>query len=419
MRILIATDFYPPFLGGTELYFQNLAQELAARGHQVTVVTVWHAGLPQHETRAGVHIIRLKPLLTRAPWFFSSPRRFHPPFPDPALVSSLKSIIAQQQIDLVHAVGWTAYSCSAAVQGIPDPPPLVVSINDYGYTCPLRTLMNRGRVCSGSHFSKCLTCARAVYGLPKALAACLGIASSKKLLLKNTTSFISLSRCVERLFRRDAFSGCHLQQPPEIVTIPPVALPSQPPGLSSSDGIAQALQNLPSEPYILFVGALQPHKGIFTLLQAYSLLPSPPPLVLIGTTWPDSPQEFPPSVRVIRNAPHPAVMAAWRRCLFGVAPSLWLEPFGGVVLEAMSCARPVIGTQDSGHADMIIDGKTGYLVPPGDPRLLAEEMKNLIASPELYSTMGQAACQAAERFRAEQIMPQYELLYNRCIARSG
>lgn len=112
-------------------------------------------------------------------------------------------------------------------------------------------------------------------------------------------------------------------------------------------------------------------------------------------------------------------MAAWRRCLFGVAPSLWLEPFGGVVLEAMSCARPVIGTQDSGHADMIIDGKTGYLVPPGDPRLLAEAMKNLIASPELSSTMGQAACQAAERFRAEQIMPQYELLYNRCIARSG
>lgn len=418
MKILIAADFYPPFLGGTELHFQNLAQELAARGHQVTVLTVWHAGLPQYETRNGVRIIRLNPLFTRLPWLYSGTRRFHPPFPDPVLVSSLKRIIAQQQPDLVHAVGWIAFSCAAAVRYIHKPPPLVVSINDYGYTCPLRTLMNRGRVCSGSRFSKCLSCARAVYGLPKAFAACLGIALSKKLLLKNTAHLISLSRCVEWLFRRDALAGSHPQQP-RIATLPPIVLPSHDPGSLSGEGCAQALQKLPPGPFILYVGALQPHKGIFTLLQAYSLLPSPLPLVLIGTSWPDSPREIPPCVRVIQNLPHQAVMAAWRRCLFGVAPSLWMEPFGGVVLEAMSCAKPVIGTQDSGHADLIIHGKTGYLVPPGDARLLAEAMNILIASPQLCTAMGQAALQAAEGFRAQHLIPHYEQLYSRCISHSG
>src|SRR5262249_27014223 len=48
-RILLASDFYAPFIGGAERQVQYLATEMAQRGHQTSVATVWHEGLPEHE----------------------------------------------------------------------------------------------------------------------------------------------------------------------------------------------------------------------------------------------------------------------------------------------------------------------------------------------------------------------------------
>jgi len=55
-RILVAADFYPPFLGGLERQAQLLARELAGRGHEVAVATVWHRGLPEQEDDGGVSV---------------------------------------------------------------------------------------------------------------------------------------------------------------------------------------------------------------------------------------------------------------------------------------------------------------------------------------------------------------------------
>ena len=65
--------------------------------------------------------------------------------------------------------------------------------------------------------------------------------------------------------------------------------------------------------------------------------------------------------------------------MFGVAPSLWPEPFGSVVHEGMSRGRALIGTTPGGHADMIEHGVTGLLVPAGDAAALREAMRSLIA----------------------------------------
>jgi hypothetical protein len=58
-------------------------------------------------------------------------------------------------------------------------------------------------------------------------------------------------------------------------------------------GSNQVLERLPAEPFGLFVGALQLRKGIAPLLSAYDRLNSPPPLVDVGTIWPDSPTVWP------------------------------------------------------------------------------------------------------------------------------
>jgi hypothetical protein len=46
LKILLATDHYPPFIGGAHRQVQLLAQELSRRGYNVSVATVWHGGLP-------------------------------------------------------------------------------------------------------------------------------------------------------------------------------------------------------------------------------------------------------------------------------------------------------------------------------------------------------------------------------------
>jgi glycosyltransferase involved in cell wall biosynthesis len=70
-----------------------------------------------------------------------------------------------------------------------------------------------------------------------------------------------------------------------------------------------------------------------------------------------------------------------------VLPS-FSEGLGRVVLEAMACGRPVIGTRVGGIPEMIEDEITGLLVSPGDPNGLAESLLRLLEDPKLAEAMG-------------------------------
>jgi glycosyltransferase involved in cell wall biosynthesis len=127
------------------------------------------------------------------------------------------------------------------------------------------------------------------------------------------------------------------------------------------------LAQLPAAPFLLFVGAFAAHKGVEVLLRAYSELTSPPPLVMIGYTSRGVPTDLPANVYAFPNWPHAVVMEAWERSLFALAPSVWPEPFGTILLEAMLTGRPIVASRVGGMADIVVDGETGLLVPPGYP----------------------------------------------------
>jgi glycosyltransferase involved in cell wall biosynthesis len=173
------------------------------------------------------------------------------------------------------------------------------------------------------------------------------------------------------------------------------------------------LAQLPEEPFILFVGALRVVKGMGHLLAAYRRLEAPPPLALIGTVEADTPRDLPPGVHLLQDFPHPAVLAAWDRCLFGVLPSLWPEPLGSVVYEGMSRGKAVIGTRPGGHTDLIVDGVTGLLIPQGDTDALENTMRALIGSGELRERLGLAARERARQFTARVAVPRFEQIYRR------
>ena len=85
--------------------------------------------------------------------------------------------------------------------------------------------------------------------------------------------------------------------------------------------------------------------------------------------------------------PRPAYKAMDILAMTSVQP----EPFGGVVSEAMSLGLPVIATNIGGSLDQVVDGVTGFLVPPANPEALAEAIETLMKNPELRQQMGAAA----------------------------
>jgi glycosyltransferase involved in cell wall biosynthesis len=407
MRILIATDHFPPFIGGAHRQAQLIARAMAERGHEVMVATPWHGGLPAAEEDGGVSVRRVRQLRTVFPSLIRDTKQRHqPPFPDPVTVAGLRKLIADFEPEIIHAYGWLAFSVAIALGR--KQVPMLVSARDYGYFCATRTLLHKGEPCSGPAPIKCLSCAGDYYGRPKGWLAAAGVALSKPVLARKMTGLHSVSSYVHDVTVE------HMSTPRDDLVELTIPSFQEAPSREGID-LDAWLARLPPEPFILFVGAFRRVKGLETLFDAYRRLDSPPPLVLLGTYERDSPPDFPPEATVLADVPNAVVMAAWDRAMFGVMPSLWPEPLGATVAEGMSRGRPVIGTEPGGHADMLTDS-AGILVPQGDVAALGAAMERLIADPALRERMGRAAGERARSFRAENVLPRFEQAYRDTIA---
>lgn len=420
LRILIASDHYPPFIGGAHRQTQLLSHKLMQSGHHVAVATVWQPGLPPRQDDNGVAVHRLKQVRALLPGFAHDARQRHqPPFPDPITIWKLRRLLNEFQPDIVHSYGWFSYSCACALLG--KHIPLLISARDYAYSCPTRTLVhNDTQICSGPAFTKCMSCAAHHYGAPKGYAAVMGVYSGRDLLRRKVSGMHSISTYVRDIVGRDFLEteNARPNQPVVQAIIPSFREDDgKEPAVPGAD-IQKYLDRLPQESFILFVGALRLVKGLEQLLTAYAQLASPPPLVLIGTPERDTPRVFPQGVVVLESFPHRAVMAAWNRALFGVIPSLWPEPLGSVVYEGMSRGKAVIGTTPGGHTDMIVHRETGLLVPQGDVDALAIAMRELLKNPELRERLGRAARERAHLFTAGVVVPRFEQLYQQLVNES-
>jgi glycosyltransferase involved in cell wall biosynthesis len=64
------------------------------------------------------------------------------------------------------------------------------------------------------------------------------------------------------------------------------------------------------------------------------------------------------------------------------------ESFSNAIVEAMALGKPVVATDCGGPAESVVEGETGFLVPPGQPVILAEKITLLLQSPILAQQMG-------------------------------
>lgn len=94
------------------------------------------------------------------------------------------------------------------------------------------------------------------------------------------------------------------------------------------------------------------------------------------------------------------------------------EPFGRVIVEAMAVGRPVVATAAGGALEIVEEGKTGLLVPPGDAGAMAEAVLRLAERPEEAARMGRRGRRAAEaRFSLEGQCRAFQAAYDRVLGR--
>ena len=157
-----------------------------------------------------------------------------------------------------------------------------------------------------------------------------------------------------------------------------------------------------ARPYVIFVGRITRQKGVPVLLRAASgLIPEAQLVLLAGAA--DTPEqlaevtELVDGLRASRSGvfwipemlPKPDVIQLLSHATVFAIPSVY-EPLGIVNLEAMACGTAVVGSRTGGIPEVVADGETGLLVPPGEPEPLAEALNVLLRDPDRAEAMGQA-----------------------------
>ncbi len=163
---------------------------------------------------------------------------------------------------------------------------------------------------------------------------------------------------------------------------------------------------VPERPFTVgYAGRLVESKGLFDLLAAVRILPAPVELVLIGNgdLRPQlEGQQIPGSrVRVLDGLAHDEMAGGYAQLDVLALPShttpTWKEQFGRVIVEALWCGVPVVGS-DSGEIPWLIDLTGGGLVfPEGNSKELALQLARLRAEPGLRRELADTGRQAVER----------------------
>jgi glycosyltransferase involved in cell wall biosynthesis len=159
--------------------------------------------------------------------------------------------------------------------------------------------------------------------------------------------------------------------------------------------------DLPATPTVLFCGRLIKEKGVHVLIQAMKLLKqrvSDARLVIVGgvdnKTYRYELEELVDSLGIRDSVsflgwiPNDGIGKIYQESWILVVPSIWEEGLGMVMVEAGLMGRAVIGSDLGGISDFVVDGKNGFLVPPGDIERLSAAITDILENRPRAVEMG-------------------------------
>jgi D-inositol-3-phosphate glycosyltransferase len=175
-------------------------------------------------------------------------------------------------------------------------------------------------------------------------------------------------------------------------------------------------------PVLLFIGRIEPLKGIDVLIRASAQLDGRFQLLVVGGDQKDAMRKgeleslardmgIAGKVVFADAVPHEELVRYYNAASICAMPSYY-ESFGLVALEAMACGVPVIASRVGGLKETVRDGQTGYLVPWRCPEPFAERLDLLLTNEPLRRSLGEEAREVAQRYRWPVIATQVEDIYH-------
>jgi glycosyltransferase involved in cell wall biosynthesis len=286
--------------------------------------------------------------------------------------------------------------------------PVVQTIHEYKLICPVYRMISNGKICEecrGKHFWRALPrrCNRGSF-LRTLLNVTETYFSHWLGAVDKINTFIAVSDAL-----REKYINCGLPRE-KFVTIRNWVDASK---VRPADQQGQ---------YFLYFGRIEQLKGIFTLMDAMAGLPHIR-LLLVGdgearqAVIDQIRQQGWKHIECLGFKQGPELQYLIHNSICTIIPSEWHEPFPTTVMESFANARPVIVAEIGGIPELIVDGKDGFLFPPGDARALREKILWLYEHPRQAVQMGQAGREKVEtNFNATRYLNELLVVYKKALA---
>jgi glycosyltransferase involved in cell wall biosynthesis len=417
MRVLIATDAFPPVCGGSGWSTYELARGLRSRGHDLLILQ------PVPGRASGI---------TEATYDGFTIRRFGAPAPDipyvrnyykserltRALTAYLATLLHHERHDIVHAQH-VMTTVAAIAAGRQARVPVVATVRDYWPVCYWSDLLHTSQgleLCPGCTVENMRLCIQPRAGTFWPLALPMipymrANLAAKRAGLAQANAVIAVSARIAADLRARAPELAHTR----LEVIPnPVNVAALRASASSAHRTSD-IGHRSVGPYALYLGKLAPNKGTDHLIDVITRADLPWPLVVAG----DGPQ---------RAAIEQAARASGRCVEFTgwvdkavatrllsqasllIFPSRGPESLSRVLLEASALGVPIAAMDTGGTRDIVEPGVTGLLST--SVQGLADDVRVLAADPALRRSLGEAAQRKVEReFDAPAVVERIERLY--------
>jgi len=373
MRIGIVTQSYYPRYGGVTEHVHNSAVELRRRGHEVTIITgrIGGNGEPRHVL--GVERLGRNVLIPLNRAFVDLTLGL-------ALRRQMRRILEAHAFDVVHIH------------------------NPHAPTLPLLALQEARCATVGTfHGTYTRSLLQDAFRRPLAKA------------VERLDARIAVSRSAERS-NRAYYAGTYRLVPNgvDVNRFHPERRPFE----RWAD---------PARANLLFVGRLDPRKGVRHLLAAMSEVVDRTRgrarLLVIGDSYlrpgleARVPAELREHIHFLGHVPSADLPRWYATADIFVSPATGNESFGIVLLEAMAAGRPVVASDIPGYRSVIRDGENAVAVPPGDVATLASRLVALIEDPGRREELARRGRARALEFAWPRVTEQIEAVYREALDR--
>ncbi len=411
MRIVLATDAFPPVCGGSGWSTYELARGLRGRGHTVTIVQ------PRPGTRPGVRetaydglrVIEFGAPAPPIPYvrnYFKNERLYA------VLARFLSGLIARERVDLVHGQH-VMTSVPSVIAARRSSIPAVCTVRDYWPVCYWSDLIHTtdGLAlcpgCSAAMMTRCIRPhARTLW--PAALPMIPYMRANlkrKQRGLAGADAIIAVSSTIADDLRARS---------PEIAAARIEIIPNAVNVAALRERAAASAPPLPG-PYALYLGKLAPNKGTGTLVRIIERAGLDWPVVVAG----DGPEhdkvaasaaQSNRDIRMVGWVDQRAAAAWMGHASMLIFPSRGPESLSRVLIEASALGVPIAAMSTGGTPDIVVDEQTGLL--SATPEELADDIRRLRGDAALRARLGTAARLYAEaRFDAASVVERVERLY--------